>query len=676
MKKALITGITGQDGSYLAEQLLEKGYEVHGITRRSSSFNTDRLDHLYRDPHERGVRLFLYHGDLTESSRLVKLIYELQPDEVYHLGAQSHVRVSFDTPEYTTDVTALGTVRLLEAIRETGVQTRFYQASSSEMYGSTPPPQSEDTPFHPRSPYAVAKLMAHWAAVNYRESYGMFVASGILFNHECLRANTPLMVRKTGVVSVRTPVDLVPLRRKGPSVQQFEPGRLLEIWDGEDWTPITAITATRRRRLDPDHRLLSIQARGGIVDVTAHHHMLDADCDQVLAGDLEEGDRLALSDEVSEAPSWSVVSPEMAEFLGLMAADGYVAGDGSQVAFTNNDFTLRTRVAELWGRLFLGKSRWWSGRSGFALEAAVEKLALTGARGVSQWLREQLYTRTGLKQVPPLVLNADVEAQRAFLEGCYAGDGLKAGKGDSIKTNSPVLAQGLCWLYQLDDRAASVYAEQRAGKVCYQLNLPTAVPVGAKGAHLRRDPAEVRRIVPVGGPDDEWVFDIETESGVFAAGVGRVVVHNSPRRGETFVTRKVTRALARIQAGLQEKLFLGNLDAKRDWGYAPDYTDAMWRMLQADEPDDYVIATGETHTVREFLDEAAAHLGINWEDVVEFDPRYLRPAEVDELCGDWSKAKEKLGWQPTVTFKELVRIMVGADVKQLEDELAGRAVRL
>ncbi|HEY0631828.1 MAG TPA: GDP-mannose 4,6-dehydratase [Thermoleophilaceae bacterium] len=334
MKKALITGITGQDGSYLAEQLIDKGYEVHGLVRRSSSFNTDRLDHLYRDPHERGVKLIMHYGDLTESSRLVKLVYEIQPDEIYHLGAQSHVRVSFDTPEYTSDAVGLGTVRLLEAIRETGVKTRFYQASSSEMFGAAPPPQDETTPFHPRSPYAVAKVMAHWITVNYRESYGIFAATGILFNHE------------------------------------------------------------------------------------------------------------------------------------------------------------------------------------------------------------------------------------------------------------------------------------------------------------------------------------------------------SPRRGETFVTRKITRALARIEAGLQDKLFLGNLDAKRDWGYTPDYTDAMWRILQAEGPDDYVIATGEMHSVREFLDEAAAHLGIDWQDVVEFDERYLRPAEVDALCGDASKAREKLGWEPTVTFKELVRVMVDADREALADQLAGRAVRL
>ncbi len=334
MRKALITGITGQDGSYLAEQLLERGYVVHGLVRRSSSFNTERIDHLYRDLHEEGVRLFMHFADLTDASRLVKLIHELQPDEIYHLGAQSHVRVSFDIPEYTADVTAMGTVRLLEAIRETGVQTRFYQASSSEMFGAAPAPQSEATPFHPRSPYAAAKLMAYWMTINYRESYGMFACNGILHNHE------------------------------------------------------------------------------------------------------------------------------------------------------------------------------------------------------------------------------------------------------------------------------------------------------------------------------------------------------APRRGETFVTRKITRALARIQAGLQDKLYLGNLDAKRDWGYAPDFTDAMWRMLQADQPGDYVIATGETHSVREFLDEAAACLGMNWEDVVEFDPRYLRPAEVDELRGDFSKARRELGWEPTVTFKELVRIMIEADVRLLEDQLAGRAVRL
>jgi GDPmannose 4,6-dehydratase len=332
-KTALITGITGQDGSYLAELLLEKGYDVHGIVRRSSSFNTERIDHLYQDPHEADTHLRTHYGDLADPVALTKLLYELQPDEIYHLGAQSHVRVSFDIPEYTFDVTAAGTLRLLEAMRESGVESRFYQASSSEMFGAAPPPQSEDTPFHPRSPYAVAKVAAYWATVNYREAYGMFATNGILFNHE------------------------------------------------------------------------------------------------------------------------------------------------------------------------------------------------------------------------------------------------------------------------------------------------------------------------------------------------------SPRRGETFVTRKITRAVARIQAGLQDKLYLGNLEAKRDWGYAPDFVEAMWMMLQADEPDDFCVATGETHSVQEAVDVAFARAGLDPESHVEIDPRYFRPSEVDELLGDFSKARAKLGWEPKVRFKELVELMVDADVSALQDQLAGKVTR-
>jgi len=332
-KRALITGISGQDGSYLAELLLEKGYEVHGIVRRSSSFNTHRIDHLYHDPHEQGVKLFTHYGDLSDATALVKLLYELQPDEIYHLGAQSHVRVSFDIPEYTFDVTGAGTIRLLEAVREAGVSTRFYQASSSEMFGAAPPPQNEDTAFHPRSPYGVAKVAAYWATVNYREAYDMFAVNGILFNHE------------------------------------------------------------------------------------------------------------------------------------------------------------------------------------------------------------------------------------------------------------------------------------------------------------------------------------------------------SPRRGETFVTRKITRAVARIAAGLQEKLYLGNLDAQRDWGYAKEYVEAMWKMLQVDEPEDFVIATGETHSVREAVEIAFARVNLDADEHLEIDPKYYRPSEVDVLLGDAGRAKEKLGWEPKVRFKELVELMVDADVAALEDQMAGKVTR-
>jgi GDPmannose 4,6-dehydratase len=321
MKKALITGITGQDGSYLTELLLSKGYVVYGVIRRSSSFNTGRIDHLYEDPHDDKTRLRLIYGDLNDASSLNRIIRTVSPDEIYNLGAQSHVRVSFDVPEYTAEITALGTIRLLEAIRESGVRTKFYQASSSEMFGNASGPQNEQTPFEPRSPYAAAKLYAYWMTINYRQGYGLFACNGILFNHE------------------------------------------------------------------------------------------------------------------------------------------------------------------------------------------------------------------------------------------------------------------------------------------------------------------------------------------------------SPRRGETFVSRKITKAVARIKLGLQDKLFLGNLDAKRDWGYAADYMEAIWLMIQQEQPDDYVIATGETHSVREFLDEAFEYVKLDWHNYVEIDPRYFRPTEIDLLLGDAGKARQKLGWRPKVSFRDLVQMMVDADLQ-------------
>lgn len=325
-KKALITGITGQDGSYLAELLLSKGYEVHGVIRRASTFNTARIDHLYKDPHLADTKLFLHYGDLSDGSRLVTLLNTVQPDEVYNLAAQSHVRVSFDEPEYTGNSTGLGSIRLLEAIRMIGLDCRYYQASSSEMFGASPPPQNEDTMFYPRSPYGAAKVYSYWVTRNYREAFGMFAVNGILFNHE------------------------------------------------------------------------------------------------------------------------------------------------------------------------------------------------------------------------------------------------------------------------------------------------------------------------------------------------------SPRRGETFVTRKITRAVARILAGEQDELYMGNLDAVRDWGYAPEYVECMWRMLQADQPDDFVIATGTDYTVKDFLQISFEHVGLDWEKYVKFDERYLRPTEVDALVGDSSKAKEVLGWVPNVLTPDLAKIMVDADIQSLAAE--------
>jgi GDPmannose 4,6-dehydratase len=659
-RRALITGVTGQDGSYLAELLLEKGYDVHGMVRRASTETFQRLAHIRDD-------ITLHTGDLLDQRSLGDVMRQCQPHEIYNLAAMSFVAASWNQPVLTADFTGVGVTRMLEAMRDVAPDARLYQASSSEMFGKVlEVPQTENTPFYPRSPYGVAKVYGHFITVNYRESYDLFACSGILFNHECVSSSTPLIVRENGVLAIRTPADIVPFRRKGPSVQTFDPDGLFEIWAGDNWTPVRAITATRRRRTDPDHELLSIEARGGVVQVTAHHTMLDADGGEIKARDVEEEDELLVCDELPEAPVWTAVTPELAEMLGLLVADGFVSRDGRHICFTNNDAALRMRVAQLWSKTFLGASHEWMGRSGWDEEAEVGKLNLSGAAAIAPWLREQLYTLTGHKQVPPIILNADSPLQEHFLDGYYAGDGLKKGLGQSVKTNSAVLAQGLVCLYHALDQPASVYVEQRAGKCYYQLNLASRASVySGKGAHLRKPPQQVRRIVPAAVEDDEWVFDIETEAGVFNAGVGRLVVHNSPRRGLEFVTRKVTHGAAAIKLDLGRELALGNMDAQRDWGYAKDYVEAMWLMLQQDEPDDYVIATGEAHSVQELVDIAFSHLDLDPKEYVRIDERFMRPAEVDHLIGDSSKAKEKLGWEPRTSFEELVKLMVDSDLELL-----------
>jgi GDPmannose 4,6-dehydratase len=665
MTRALITGITGQDGSYLAELLLSKGYEVHGMVRRASTEKFDRIEHL-RD------RITLHQGDLLDHRSLVDTLRASRPDETYNLAAMSFVAVSWIQPTLTAEFTGVGVTRLLEAVREVCPETRFYQASSSEMFGKVrETPQNEQTPFYPRSPYGVAKAYGHHITVNYRESYDLHACSGILFNHECIAERTPLMVRQDGTLAVRSAAELMPLRRKGPSVQTHTPEELLEVWDGDDWTRVRAITATRRRATNPDHRLLSVEARGGVAVVTGHHRMLDADHGEVRADSVSDGDRLALATEMPPAPVWTAITPELAEFLGLMAADGYVSRTaGHRVDFANNDIAVSMRVAELWSRLFLGTSRSRELPSGWNHDKGVMHLRLNGAQGARAWLREQLYTPSGHKQVPPLVLNGDVEIQDAFLRGHYSGDGLKRGNGMSVTTNSPILAQGVCWLYELSGQPASVYAEHRDDRTYYHLNLASRDRVGARGQHLRRDPAEVRRVVEVGSDGEEWVFDLETHSGVFAAGVGRLVVHNSPRRGLEFVTRKITWHAAAIKLGKRDELKLGNLDAKRDWGYAKDYVEAMWLMLQQPEADDYVIATGVSHSVRQCVEIAFDQAGLRWQDHVAIDDSLKRPAEVDLLVGDYAKAEQRLGWRPKTDFEALIRLMVDADLRSLSGPAA------
>ena len=306
------------------------------------------------------------------------------------------------------------------------------------------------------------------------------------------------------------------------------------------------------------------------------------------------------------------------------------------------------------------------GTSGWNSERTVGQLQLNGSRTAGRWLREQLYAESGAKRVPTLVLNAPIGAQAAYLSGYYAGDGLEAGNGESIKTNSALLAQGVCWLYANQGRRCSVYAEQRGQSTYFQLNISFGQGAGEKGQHLRKSASEVRRITS-GTTGDDWVFDLETASGRLCAGVGRLVVHNSPRRGLEFVTRKITHAVARIKLGLDRELRLGDLDPQRDWGFAGDYVRAMWLMLQQERPDDYVIATGRTYTIRHFCEVAFEHVGLNWQEYVVQDERFMRPAEVDLLIGDAEKARERLDWRPETSFEDLVKLMVDTDLKSLQE---------
>jgi GDPmannose 4,6-dehydratase len=664
-KTALITGITGQDGSYLAELLLAKGYRVVGMTRRTSTDVHERIEHIVD-------QVEIVSGDLLDQSSMTNLVAQIKPDEVYNLAAQSFVPTSWTQPVLTGEFTALGVTRLLEAIRATNPAIKFYQASSSEMFGKVQEtPQNESTPFYPRSPYGVAKVYGHWITVNYRESYDMYAVSGTIFNHESLTGKTPLIVKQGNLVDVVPIEQLASVREKGPIVQEVIISDC-EVWDGHDFVRVSGGTAYRHRPVVDNKGVRRVEARCGSVTLTADHVMF-LDTDERQAKLVHPGCKLRLG-QFPEAPSYTTVSLETAWMLGAFVGDGsaWVSGGQTNARFVNSDSRLRDYFTGVWERITCGRATYHQSFSGFSKGRVVGSLALNGAPRFVEWLREECYTKDGHKRVPRVVLNADEAVWRAFLEGYNATDGLKAGNGKyrykNFKTNSPVLAMGLWWLSTVALKQdlilnVDVGPPERPGPF-YSINLRSPNFVGGKGAHLRRDRREVKRVVEQ--PHFEgWLYDITTASGKFMAGVGQCVVHNSPRRGKEFVTRKISDGVARIKLGLASELRLGNLDARRDWGFAGDYVRAMWLMLQQEEPDDFVIATGRTHSVRDFARLAFESVGLDYERFVVQDPRFTRPAEVDMLIGDASKAKRLLGWEPQVGFEELVEMMVRADLERL-----------
>lgn len=708
-KKALITGVTGQDGSYLAEFLLSKGYEVHGIIRRASTFNTSRIDHIIVDEqHTPGAKFLFHYGDMTDASNLISLIQKIQPDEIYNLAAQSHVKVSFESPEYTANADALGTLRILEAIRLLGLEkkTKFYQASTSELYGKVVEmPQTETTPFYPRSPYAAAKLYAFWITKNYREAYDMFGTNGILFNHECVAENTPVILRKksNNVISIKRIRDIRKPRAKGPNVQQWLLDEF-EIWDGDNFIDLKLLTATRRKKKDNNFTCKIVNTRHGVVETTNHHTMVLSDGVRVKSHDITIGQKL-LHREFPINQEISSISKEEAFFMGMMVGDGYISQEG-KAQFSNNDENVISSIQGLWVKLALGTTTVRNFKTEYG---RITQVYLRGNHSYLTSLREELYTHDGFKKVSDRILNAPKDVQLSFLEGYNITDGLKANPCiytfKNFKTDSILLAQGLLFLirqttkqnfnitFELDEKNYGYYSINflsptdnlvKEEKVRELLLVGTSqrgiteetgisrtfirkIQHGQTASilhHFSKDKEEVKKaFYHVQQP--EWVFDLETASGVFMAGVGNIIVANSPRRGETFVTRKITRGIARIKAGLDKKIYLGNIEAQRDWGFAPEYVESMWHILQQEKPDDFVIGTGETHSVKEFLQEAFSYVGLNWQDYVQVDLFYLRPTEVNTLLSDPKKAKEKLGWESKVKFRDLVKIMVDADMRAL-----------
>ena len=659
--RALITGITGQDGSYLAELLLDKGYEVIGMVRRSSTVNFERIAHLQD-------RITFVPGDLLDEVSMIHILQEHRPQEVFNLAAQSFVQTSFGQPVLTGEITGLGVTRILDAIRIVDPSIRFYQASSSEMFGKVVEvPQSESTPFHPRSPYGVAKVYGHWITVNYRESYDLHASSGILFNHESVTEVTPVVVRDEGLI------DILPIGELAPHPEGDQPGGRvsheggsLEVWDGDRFVPVRARTAYWY-----DGGSVVLHGRAGVVESTPDHVHITPD-GQREASAFAAGDRFVPATQPDQTLA-TTLTEEEAWLLGALCAEGYIAERGKGRVTCHDDAFL-AQAASSWERVSGGTARKHAGVKSAFSDRRTPAIDLIGNPAYLRMLRGELYLPDRHKRVPKRILNAAPHLQMAFLDAYNQGDGLKAGHGvdpfKSFRTNSDTLACGLVWLARTTlGRRVSVYRQPGAlgGGDTWLLNLSSGMNTGAKGAHLQRPQDEVRKVEA--RTYRGWMCDLATDTERYAAGVGLVVTHNSPRRGLEFVTRKISHAAARIKLGQQDELRLGNLDAQRDWGFAGDYVDAMWRMLQQDEPGDYVVATGETHPVREFCELAFGHLDLDYEKYVVVDERFFRPAEVDLLVGTPERARKVLDWEPTTTFAELVRMMVDGDMALLTGKL-------
>ena len=723
MKKAIITGITGQDGSYLAENLLDKGYEVHGIVRRVSTPNYKNIQHLLDEPN-----LHLEEGDITDIASLMRIFKRIKPDEIYNLAAQSYVAVSWDQPILTSNVTGIGALNVYEAARQACKEARIYQASSSEMFDGINYPQTEQTPFKPRSPYGVSKLFAHEMARIYKESYGMPISCGILFNHETEVEFMPVFVKNTGdyEFDIKPLSDVIEFDKTKNEYQEKEVSGL-QIWDKNGWIDVTYASAYPHDVKNDNKKPRMINSRMGINAATGSHVVFMEDGSEKETKDIFIGDKL---EKISlPKTEWEMATSkvptfcEEAEMLGMLVGDGYIPLNGNGAKFTNSDEKLRARFAELWGKVAGGKTSYYPSKSGFNPNKVVGYLGLSGN---SDYLRSlDLYTSDRKKRVPKKILNAPNEVKLAFLRGYNATDGLKKNKCTyefkNFKTNSATLAMGLIYLIDCTTKQDyNLTVEQKENSLYYSINLlsPTdnnekqkqveqlvSEGIGQRAIsrltgisrtfirkiqnggsactehYMEQDDCEVKKIIEM--PDyNGWFYDLTTTSGAFHAGIGKCRVHNSPRRGIEFVTQKIVDTIVRQVCGEFVILELGNMEAKRDWSHAEDMVEGMWLMLQNKEPDNYILASGETHSVFEFVNSVYGYfdmdiiwlndhntglpIGVDTEGntLVRSVEKYYRPNEVSVLLGDSTRARKELFWTPEFTFNMLVTDMVAAKLQE------------
>lgn len=666
-KSAVVTGITGQDGSYLSELLISEGYKVYGVKRRSSANSLGCSSHLQSDPNFEVVE-----SDILDSAGLNRLCKTAKPDHFYNLAAQSHVASSFEQPEYTLQASGAAVLNCLEAIRQSGIHTRFYQASTSEMFGGQYGEVmcNEETPFNPRSPYGCAKLYGYHITKNYRESYKMFACSGILFNHECFFAETPVIIKtESGDIDIVYISSLVPNRKDiskdSTRLTKDYTDLGIKVWDGANFVNLKAVSRKKLNSLknkEDQSKQITI-APNVSISTTPNHKLIKTETIIKQAKEIKEGDTLVIG-KYPKIEYNKEITLEFAELLGLLLGDGYV---DIGIRLTNNNVDIQNRFIYLAKKVFFNVSysinSYVSGFGGTSTHIDLQGIPVSQ----SSYIREMLYEkRSKHKKVPGIVLNASPEVQLAFLKGYNLADGLKQDNTSyeykSFKTNSALLAQGI--LYLISNTIGTGYCIntfEQNDKIYYQINFQSPDKEGAKGDHLKLPKEVVKKIINR-EEDNQHVFDIETETGVVMAGVGIGIIGNSERRGPNFVTRKITLGIGSILRGETSKLYLGNLKAKRDWGHAKDFIKGMYLMLNYKQPEDFVLATGETHSVEEFCKIAFEHSGLgDYSKYIEIDPKFYRPAEVDILLGDATKARTLLDWKPEISFTQLVKMMVDSD---------------